>query len=186
MRGDPVASLGLVDGGPGVGVSAGGGVALACGRCVRRARAGTRHGSLVVRLGHLLSWRGQAARGLTLVLKFADGVSWEATRRLAEPSAHEDGLRVLAYRLMDAAGLQRGRLTALALKGEDLVDADQVAQQISLDDTREARLVAEAVIVRVRDRFGPVLSALGPSSAAPRESSTWSYLGRAARSAPLP
>ncbi|MFH9554519.1 hypothetical protein [Streptomyces sp. NPDC017435] len=49
----------------------------------------------------------------------------------SHPSAHDDDLRALAYRLMDAAGLQRGRLTALALKGEELVDADQVAQQIS-------------------------------------------------------
>ncbi|MFD5013483.1 hypothetical protein [Streptomyces chartreusis] len=51
---------------------------------------------------------------------------------------------------MDTARLQRGHLSALALKGEDLVDADQVAQQITLDEAREARLVAEAVIDRVR------------------------------------
>ncbi|MER6563446.1 hypothetical protein ABT300_38130 [Streptomyces sp. NPDC001027] len=117
---------------------------------------------LVVQLGHLLRRRGQAARGLTLVLKFAGGTSWEKTRRLAEPSAHDDDLRTLVYRLMDAAGLQRGRLTALALKGEDLIDADQVTQQISLDDTREARLVAEAAIDRVRDKFGPRF--IGPAT----------------------
>ncbi|MGF0174487.1 hypothetical protein ACQF36_29485 [Streptomyces sp. Marseille-Q5077] len=63
---------------------------------------------------------------------------------------------------MDAAGLQRGRLTALALKGEDLIDAEQVAQQISLDTAREARLVAEAAIDRVRDNFGP--QAIGPAA----------------------
>ncbi|MFE6338640.1 hypothetical protein ACFVP3_37070 [Streptomyces sp. NPDC057806] len=51
---------------------------------------------------------------------------------------------------MDAACLQRGRLTALALKGEDLIDADQVAQLISLNDAREARLVAETAIDRIR------------------------------------
>ncbi|MER6784371.1 hypothetical protein ABT330_07015 [Streptomyces sp. NPDC000658] len=117
---------------------------------------------LVVQLGHLLRRRGQAARGLTLVLKFAGGASWEKTRRLAEPSGHEDDLRALAYRLMDAAGLQRGRLTALALKGEDLVDADRVAQQISLDATRETRLVAEAAVDRVRDKYG--LRVIGPAT----------------------
>lgn len=96
------------------------------------------------------------------MLKFAGGTSWEKTRRLPEPSAHDDDLRTLAYRLMDAAGLQRGRLTALALKGEDLVDADQVAEQISLDGTREARLLAEATIDEVRDKFGPRV--IGPAA----------------------
>ncbi|MEU9671366.1 hypothetical protein AB0E25_38645 [Streptomyces bobili] len=117
---------------------------------------------LVVRLGILLRRRGQVARSLTLTLKFAGGTSWEKTRRLAEPSGHDDDLRALAYQLMDAAGLQRGRLTALALKGDDLVDADQVAQQISFDGAREARLVAEAAIDRVRDKFGP--GVIGPAT----------------------
>jgi DNA polymerase-4 len=75
---------------------------------------------LVVRLGTRLRGRGQAARALTLTLKFAGGSSWEKTRRLTAPSAHEDDVRRLAYQLMDAAGLQRGRLTGLTLKGEGL------------------------------------------------------------------
>lgn len=62
-------------------------------------------------------------------------------------TAHDD-LRTLACRLFDAAGLQRGRLTGIAWKGEALIDADQVAQQISLDAAREARLVAEAAMCR--------------------------------------
>ncbi|MFI9343991.1 hypothetical protein ACIG0D_22405 [Streptomyces sp. NPDC052773] len=49
--------------------------------------------------------RGQAARALTLTLRFAGGTSREKTRRLAEPSAHDDDLRQLAHQLMDAAGL---------------------------------------------------------------------------------
>ncbi len=117
---------------------------------------------LVVQLGRGLRRRGQAARALTLTLRFADGTSWEKTRRLTEPSAHDDDLRTLAYQLMDAAGLQRGRLTGIALKGDDLVDADQVAQQISLDTAREARLVAEAAMDRIRDKFGPGI--IGPAA----------------------
>ncbi|MGW8066104.1 hypothetical protein ACVV2G_28465 [Streptomyces ziwulingensis] len=42
----------------------------------------------------------------------------------------------MAYLLIDSASLQRGRITDLVLKGDDPVDADQAAQQISLDHTR--------------------------------------------------
>jgi DNA polymerase-4 len=63
---------------------------------------------------------------------------------------------------MDAAGLQRGRLTGLVLKGEDLIGAGQVAEQISLDDARESRLVAETAVDRVRDKFGP--GVIGPAA----------------------
>ncbi|MFJ1877311.1 MULTISPECIES: DNA polymerase Y family protein [Streptomyces] len=117
---------------------------------------------LVVRLGQLLRGRDQAARALTLTLTFAGDGRWEKTRRLAEPSGHDDDLRLIAYQLMDAAGLQRGRLIAVALKGEDLIGADQVATQITFDDAREARLVAEEVADRVRDKFGP--RAIGPAT----------------------
>ncbi|MEU3796068.1 hypothetical protein AB0F07_40955, partial [Streptomyces fructofermentans] len=104
----------------------------------------------------------QVARGLTLALRFAGGTSWEKTRRLPEASAHDDDLRTLAYRLIDAAGLQRGRLTGLALTGHDLVGADQIAEQISLDQAREDRLLAEAVSDRIRAKFGP--TAIGPAT----------------------
>ncbi|MFE2585869.1 hypothetical protein ACFXGE_38675, partial [Streptomyces sp. NPDC059378] len=61
----------------------------------------------------------------------------------------------MAYRLIDAAGLQRGRITGITLKAEDLVAAGQVAEQISLDQAREARLAAEEVSDRIRAKFGP-------------------------------
>ena len=44
---------------------------------------------------------------------FAGGSTWTRTRRLAEPSHRDDDPRTVAYQLVDAAGLQRGRLTGL-------------------------------------------------------------------------
>ncbi|MEV7130645.1 hypothetical protein [Streptomyces sp. NPDC093260] len=123
---------------------------------------------LVVQLGRLLRRRGQAARSLTLTLRFAGGATWEKTRRLPEASGHDEDLRTIAYQLMDAAGLQRGRLTGITLKGGDPVDAGQVAQQISLDHAREARLVAEEAVDRIRDKFGP--GVIGPAAVFPRAS----------------
>ncbi|WP_308311450.1 hypothetical protein [Streptomyces sp. D2-8] len=69
---------------------------------------------------------------------------------------------------MDAAGLQCGRLTSLTRKGEYLIDADQVTEQISLDTAREARLIAEAAVDGVRDKFDPGI--IGPAAALRRAS----------------
>ncbi|MET8138303.1 hypothetical protein ABZV24_41580, partial [Streptomyces sp. NPDC005251] len=52
-------------------------------------------------------------------------------------------------------GLNARALIRSAPKGEDLIAADQVAEQISLDRAREARLVAEEVSDRIRAKFGP-------------------------------
>ncbi|MGF0174486.1 hypothetical protein ACQF36_29480 [Streptomyces sp. Marseille-Q5077] len=51
---------------------------------------------LVVRLGLLLRRRDQEAHALTLKLTFARKSTWEKTRRLPKPSAHDDDLRILA------------------------------------------------------------------------------------------
>ncbi|GAA4335195.1 hypothetical protein GCM10023086_67510 [Streptomyces venetus] len=118
-------------------------------------------------VGLLLLRRGQVARALALALRFAGGSCWR-TRRPAEPSHHDDDLGTVAYQLTDAAGLQRGRLTRLALNGEDLVATGQVAEQSSRDTAREARLVTEAAVDRVRDQHGP--DAIGPVAAVRRAS----------------
>ncbi|WP_328860093.1 DNA polymerase Y family protein [Streptomyces sp. NBC_00306] len=109
---------------------------------------------LVVRLGATLRDRRQAARALSLKLQFAGGTHWEKTRRLPEPSGHDEDLRTAAYRMMDAAGLQRARLTGMVLRAEDLTEAERVARQISLDPVRESRLTAEVAVDRANARFG--------------------------------
>ncbi|MFE6153677.1 hypothetical protein [Streptomyces sp. NPDC057889] len=109
---------------------------------------------LVVQLAATLRLRKQVARGLTLQLDFAAGTRWSKTLRLPEASAHDEDLRTAAYRLMDRAGLQRGRLTGLLVRGEDLIAADAVAEQISFDRSREMRLRAEQAVDRANHRFG--------------------------------
>ncbi|MFF5706311.1 hypothetical protein ACFY7H_28080 [Streptomyces sp. NPDC012794] len=121
---------------------------------------------LVVRLGATLRGRRQAARSLSLTLQFAGGTRWEKSRRLAEPSAHDEDLRTLAYRLMDAAGLQRARLTGMVLRAEDLTGAEGVTRQLTLDPVRESRLTVEAAIDRANARFGP--GTVRPASVASR------------------
>ncbi|MER5810605.1 hypothetical protein ABT143_20840 [Streptomyces sp. NPDC002033] len=111
--------------------------------------------ALVVRLGAGLRGRHQAARSLSLTLQFAGGTRWEKSRRLPEASGHDEDLRTLAYRLMDAAGLQRARLTGMVLRAEDLIGAAGTSRQLSLDPAREARLTAEAAMDRANSRFGP-------------------------------
>ncbi|MEU1596048.1 hypothetical protein ABZ468_25125 [Streptomyces sp. NPDC005708] len=108
--------------------------------------------------------RGQTARALTLTLRFVGGPSWDKTRRLPEASAHEEDLRLMAYQLIDASGLQRGRLTGQGLKAE----GPGRRRQISLDRVREACLVAEEVSDRIRDKFGP--GVIGPAAALRRAS----------------
>ncbi|MET7455920.1 hypothetical protein ABZT03_29350 [Streptomyces sp. NPDC005574] len=110
----------------------------------------------------MLRSRDQAAGELTLSLGFAGGTKWETTRRLPEVSAHDEDLRTVAYRAMDAAGLQRARLVSITLRGGHLVAGEQVTEQISLDQARENRLRVETVVDRVRGKYGH--RAIGPAA----------------------
>ncbi|MGW5654988.1 hypothetical protein [Streptomyces humi] len=64
----------------------------------------------LVRLGYLLRQRGQAARAMTLTLSFGGDSRWDKTGRLAEASAHEEDLHLLACQMM-------ARLRHVALPG---------------------------------------------------------------------
>ncbi|MFF7771765.1 hypothetical protein ACFZC7_35375 [Streptomyces massasporeus] len=122
----------------------------------------------VVRLALLLRRRGQAARALTLTLKFAGGSTWTKTRRLAEPSHHDDDLRTVAYQLMDAAGLQRGRLTDLTLKAEDLLLTRSPSRSASTPPARPAWW-PKPLSTACATSTGPTSSARPPPFATPHD-----------------
>ncbi|MEU3254689.1 hypothetical protein [Streptomyces sp. NPDC006997] len=105
---------------------------------------------LVSRLGHQLRHRHQAPGALTLALRFPDGPAWTTSRRPARPSAHHDDLRSTAYRLLDAAGPRRARLTAITLHADDLLDAVGTPVQLALGPSREARPTTEETTGRAR------------------------------------
>ncbi|MBL1068855.1 hypothetical protein [Streptomyces sp. 7-21] len=112
-------------------------------------------------LGYRLRGEGQAARALTLTVRYADRSATTRTRALPEPTAHTPALVRLAYALHDALALQRARVRALSLRAEDLTDAGSVPRQLSLDPAEDRRRRAEAAADRARRRFGR--GAAGPA-----------------------
>ncbi|MEJ8632085.1 hypothetical protein [Streptomyces sp. MS2.AVA.5] len=120
--------------------------------------------SCAVELGERLRSRDQAAKALTVSLTFSDRTQLTRTRQVPlGPSAHTEDLRELAYDLYDTLGLQRARVRGVALRGEQLVDAGQVAEQLTLDDLRDRRLRTEPIIDALNRRFGQ--GTVGPAAA---------------------
>src|SRR3954471_9259746 len=79
-----------------------------------------KRGSAPRRSSSMPLWAGRACPDVHAVVRRRP--RWGKKRRLTGPSTRGDDLCLLAYQVMDAAGLQRGRLTGLALRREDLVD----------------------------------------------------------------
>ncbi|MGK5533545.1 DNA polymerase Y family protein [Streptomyces sp. URMC 129] len=117
--------------------------------------------TLADELGYRLRGEGQAARALTLTVRYADRSATTRSRRLPEPTAHTPALTGLAYALHDALGLQRARVRAVALRAGELTDAARATHQLSLDPADDRRRRAEAAADRARHRFGP--DAVGPA-----------------------
>jgi DNA polymerase IV len=111
--------------------------------------------TLADELGFRMRTGGQAARALTLTVRYADRSATTRTRRLAEPSAHTPVLTAAAYALHDGLGLQRARVRAVGLRAEELMPAELAARQLSLDSREEKARRAEAAADRARLRFGP-------------------------------
>lgn len=98
--------------------------------------------------------REQAATGVELQLRFADHAHLTRSRRLAEPSAHTDELRVLVYEMFAQLGLERARVRGISVRATGLLDADQVAEQITFDRPTENGRLAEGAVDRANQRFG--------------------------------
>ncbi|WP_372458469.1 DNA polymerase Y family protein [Streptomyces sichuanensis] len=113
-------------------------------------------------LGARLRGGGQAARGLKLTVRYADGSSTTRSRTFAEPTAHTPDLTAAAYALHAALALQRARVRAVALRAEGLCDAQRAAHQLTFDSADEKARRVEAAVDRARARFG--MAAVGPAS----------------------
>ena len=77
--------------------------------------------TLADELGFRMRTGGQAARALTLTVRYADRSVTTRTRRLAEPTAHTPALTAAAYAMHDGLGLQRARVRAVALRAAGLM-----------------------------------------------------------------
>ncbi|MFI7299308.1 hypothetical protein [Streptomyces sp. NPDC050121] len=108
----------------------------------------------VVAIASRLREREQAAAGLELQLRFADHTHLTRSRRLPVPSAHTDELRTLAYEMFARLGLERARIRGVSVRATGLLDADQVAEQITFDRTTENGRLAESAVDQANRRFG--------------------------------
>jgi DNA polymerase IV len=111
--------------------------------------------SLADELGARLRSGGQAARSLTLTVRYADGAATVRSRALPEPTGHTAALAEAAYRMYASLGLQRARLRAVALRAEGLGPAELAAHQLTFDPDDEKARRIEEITDLARERFGP-------------------------------
>ncbi|WP_415948879.1 DNA polymerase Y family protein [Streptomyces sp. KLOTTS4A1] len=124
--------------------------------------------ALADRLGLRLRATSQAARALTLTVRYADRSTTTRTRTLREATAHTPPLTDLAYALHGGLALQRARVRSLALRADELIEAERACHQLLLDPLDEKARRIEEVVDRARDKFGPgiVRPAAAPPDAA--------------------
>ncbi|MFF3584970.1 DinB/UmuC family translesion DNA polymerase [Streptomyces mirabilis] len=102
-------------------------------------------------LGLRLRTKGEVCRSLTLTVRYADGSTTTRSRALPEASHHSPVLAVAARDLYANLGLQRARVTQIAVRAEQLAAADS-AHQLGDTDDKAHRL--EVVTDAARSRFG--------------------------------
>ncbi len=118
--------------------------------------------SLTEELGFRLRGEGQAARSLTLTVRYADRSATTRTRALPEPTAHTAALTDVVYRMYASLGLQRARVRAVALRAEGLLSAELACRQLTFDPGDDKARRIEAVADRARAKFG--VNAIRPAS----------------------
>ncbi|MGW0704424.1 DNA polymerase Y family protein [Streptomyces sp. NPDC002643] len=110
---------------------------------------------LADQIGQRLRKERQVAGRTTLTVRYADRSSTTRTRTLPEPTNHSPALAAASLGLLASLGLQRARVRAFSIRADDLLSADSVYRQLSLDP-KDARIrAAEAAADRARRRFGP-------------------------------
>ncbi|MFI7342620.1 DNA polymerase thumb domain-containing protein [Streptomyces sp. NPDC050085] len=109
---------------------------------------------LADRLGLRLRAESQAARALTLTVRYADRTTTTRTRALREATAHTPPLTALARDLHDRLGLQRARVRHFALRADDLIPAELATHQLLFDPADDRARRIEAVVDRARGKYG--------------------------------
>lgn len=107
-----------------------------------------------VAIGARLRERDQAATAVEVQLRMSDRSLLTRSRKLPAPTAHSPDLRDCAYGIFNGLHLQRARVRAVTVRADQLLDADRVAEQISLDRTEENVRRIETAIDRANRRFG--------------------------------
>ncbi|WP_416980697.1 DNA polymerase Y family protein [Streptomyces sp. T028] len=132
---------------------------------------------LAEQIGGRLRGESQVAGRLTLTVRYADGSSTTRTRAMPEPTNHSPALATASLSLLTGLGLQRARVRAFVIRADDLLPADSVYRQLSLDPNDARIRAAEAAADRARRRFGP--EAVRPAALADRGSSAagWDRIG---------
>ncbi|QNP74901.1 hypothetical protein IAG44_39405 [Streptomyces roseirectus] len=109
---------------------------------------------LTDRLGLRLRAGAQAARALTLTVRYADRSSTTRTLTLTEPTAHTRTLTTHTRALHDRLALQRARVRTLTLRADNLLPAGQAPHQLLLDPADTKARHIETVVDLIRARFG--------------------------------
>lgn len=125
-------------------------------------------------LGARLRTGGHIAQGLTCTIRYADQTATRRSRTLAEATFHTVLLARAAYAVYESLGLQRARVRGIALRADTLQPAANATRQLTLDGSDDKPLAIQAVIDRVRARFGHGVlhpASLAVADRAPREGS---------------